>query len=298
MHLSLVSVIALTLTTIGFGVGAYVLAVVPSTPRPAVGSRGAKRAQALQAGGSFAGIEPAMRRVAGWVTNVPLGRMRTSLDRWLVHAGEPLGLSAEETIALSLLGATAFGGLGGALAAVVDGGAEVAALGALLGASLPYVRLGSDRTRRRTEIDRGLPAAIDLASLSMGAGLDFPGALTQVVGYWGREDALHEELSRVLRQLEIGHTRRQALLEFESRCPTDAVRSFVGAVVQAEEKGTPLAEVLRIQAGMLRMRRTVKAEEAAARAGVLMMGPLVLLLIAILLLLLGPFIVSAVTSGW
>ncbi|MEZ4339553.1 MAG: hypothetical protein R3B82_23265, partial [Sandaracinaceae bacterium] len=64
------------------------------------------------------------------------------------------------------------------------------------------------------------------------------------------------------------------------------------------EKGNPLAEVLRIQATMLRMRRSVMAEEAAARAAVLMMGPLMLIFCAIILVLLGPFIVQSMESGF
>ena len=65
-------------------------------------------------------------------------------------------------------------------------------------------------------------------------------------------------------------------------------------MIQAEQKGNPLAQVLEVQARMLRMRRSVAAEEAAARAAVLLMLPLVLLLLAVLLLLFGPFLVNGV----
>jgi tight adherence protein C len=80
--------------------------------------------------------------------------------------------------------------------------------------------------------------------------------------------------------------------------PTEAVREFVGAVIQAEEKGTPLAEVLRIQATILRMRRTVLAEEAASRAGVMMMIPLMMLLGCILLILMGSMMLKSFDSGF
>jgi tight adherence protein C len=104
---------------------------------------------------------------------------------------------------------------------------------------------------------------------------------------------LRRELSYILEQLELGHTRREALLAFAERVPAPAVRDFVSAVVQAEEKGNPLVRVIQIQGRVLNQRRSVAAEEAAARAGVMMMAPLVLLLGAILLLLLGPVIVRA-----
>ena len=75
------------------------------------------------------------------------------------------------------------------------------------------------------------------------------------------------------------------------------VSPVVGAVVQAEEKGNPLGEVLRIQASMLRMRRSVMAEEAAAKAAVMLIGPLMLIFGAIMLCLMGPFVISTAQSG-
>ena len=72
------------------------------------------------------------------------------------------------------------------------------------------------------------------------------------------------------------------------------MRDFVNAVVQAEQKGNPLARVIQVQGRMLNMRRSVAAEEAAARAGVLMIGPMVLQLGCILLLLMGPFLVKGI----
>jgi tight adherence protein C len=69
------------------------------------------------------------------------------------------------------------------------------------------------------------------------------------------------------------------------------VREFVNAVVQAEERGNPVADVLLIQAGVSRMRRSVKAEESAAKAGVAMVGPLFLLFGCIMLLVVAPMVI-------
>ena len=75
-----------------------------------------------------------------------------------------------------------------------------------------------------------------------------------------------------------------------------AVRDFVHAVIQAEQKGNPLARVLQVQGRMLNMRRSVAAEEAAARAGVLLIIPMICLMGSVLLLLMGPFMVQGL--GW
>lgn len=289
---------ALSLVVSGIGLGVWTLARNPPVQTPRLGMRGLKRAIALDEGGSFSMIEPLMRMVAGWVAHLPLGDQRRQIDELLRHSGDWLGLTANEFVALSALGTVGFTGLGIVSVTITELPTILVFFFAGLGAILPYVRATSERDRRFKEVNRALPGAIDLASLCMGAGLDFPGSIRQIVDKAGRTDSLVEELRFMLRELELGRTRRQALENFADRCPTEAVRDFVGTVIQSEEKGNPLAEVLRIQATMLRMRRSVMAEEAAARAAVLMMGPLMLIFSAIILVLLGPFIVQSMESGF
>jgi tight adherence protein C len=106
------------------------------------------------------------------------------------------------------------------------------------------------------------------------------------------DDPLIEELTRVLQELSLGRTRKQALLDFARRTPSSSVNEFVSALVQAEERGNPVSEVLQIQAGVSRMKRTVNAEESAAKAGVKMVAPLFLLFACIMLLVMGPMILK------
>lgn len=289
---------ALGLVVSGIGLGVFTLARNPAVETPRLGMRGLKRAQALDEGGSFASIEPLMRMVAGWVAHLPLGDRRRRIDEMLKHAGDWLGLTANEFVALSALGVVGFTAMGLVSVTLAELPSIMVFFFAGLGGILPYVRASGEQQRRFKEVNRTLPGAIDLASLCMGAGLDFPGSIRQIVDKAGRRDSLVEEFQFILRELELGRTRRQALENFADRCPTEAVRDFVGTVIQSEEKGNPLAEVLRIQATMLRMRRSVMAEEGAARAAVLMMGPLMLIFGAIILVLLGPFIVNSMQSGF
>ncbi len=289
---------ALALVVSGIGLGVFTLARNPAVETPRLGMRGLKRAMALDEGGSFGMIEPVMRMVAGWVAHLPLGDKRRQIDEMLKHSGDWLGLTANEFVALSAVSCVGLAVLGLSAVTIVELPSILVFFFAGLGAILPYVRASGEMQRRFKEVNRALPGAIDLASLCMGAGLDFPGSIRQIVDKAGRADSLVEELRFMLRELELGRTRRQALENFADRCPTEAVRDFVGTVIQSEEKGNPLAEVLRIQATMLRMRRSVMAEEAAARAAVLMMGPLMLIFCAIILVLLGPFIVQSMQSGF
>jgi tight adherence protein C len=282
----------------GVMLGIFTLARNPPVDTQRLGVRGLKRQEALAEGGGFATIEPLMRLVAAWAAHLPLGDRRRQIDEMLKHAGGWLGLTANEFVALSFLGAVGFTGMGLVAVTLLELPSILVFFFGGLGGILPYVRASGELQRRFKEVNRALPGSIDLASLCMGAGLDFPGSLRQIVDKAGRRDALVEEMSFILQELDLGRTRRQALENFADRVPTEAVRDFVGTVVQSEEKGNPLAEVLRIQATMLRMRRSVMAEEAAARAAVLMMGPLMLIFGAIILVLLGPFIVNSMQSGF
>lgn len=262
--------------------------------RPVVGARGAARFRAIDGSLAFAALEPVLRQVAGWIVASGSPVPGSSLEEKLRRSGEWLGLSEVEVVALSFL----VGVLGGCAGLLAASGLELSPLLALpsvgLGAAVPFLRMHDAARTREREVTRGLPGAIDLLWLCMSAGLDFPAALRFATGDDAVLGILRAELGGVLRDVELGYTRIDALRSMEGRIPFPAVRGFVAAVVQSEERGNPLAEVLRVQAEVLRTRRGVLAEEAAARASVLLVIPLMLLLGCVLLLLFGPFIVG----GW
>ena len=236
-----------------------------------------------------------MRYVAGLSSRLPLGALRSRLDDELQRAGYCLGLTPDDYLALSLFSALVLGALTALLAGYAGAEAIVGLAGTAFGLLLPKLQLREIIRKRVKSVARGLPHAIEIAALCMGAGLDFPGALRMLVHTQvNPRDPLAEEFAAILEDLDLGHTRRHALLNFSARVQTPAVRDFVNAVIQAEQKGNPLAKVIQVQGRMLNMRRSVAAEEAAARAGVLMIGPMVLLLGCILVLLLGPFLVKGI----
>jgi tight adherence protein C len=211
---------------------------------------------------------------------------------------ESPGLLPEELVGLSIItGVTglAAGWVLGVLSGM--GGLLVIACGGF-GAVAPSMTLSSTAADRFKDVNRRLPYAIDLLALAMGAGLDFPGAVRQVVEKSGApDDALVEEFTLMLQGLQVGRTRKQALEDFADRVPSDPVKEFVGAVVQAELRGNPVANVLRIQAEVSRNRRSVRAEEAAAKAGVAMVAPLMMVFVCILILIVAPMIMKLQQGG-
>jgi tight adherence protein C len=273
------------------GAATWALAPLGVAARPTVGPRGLARKRALEHGAGFRAIEPAMRLLAQWIATLPIATLRADIDARIVRAGEHLGLDANETLALCVIGSAGGGAMGWVLHDT--GGSGLVAALMFAGAAAPFVAL-RDRTRQRVrQISRELPTAIDLAALCMGAGADFAAALRMVAGDdEDGPDALRVELRRILQELALGHTRREAVMGFAQRVPSPEVRDFANAVVQADAKGNALNATLEVQARVLRARRSVAAEEAAARASVLLAFPLLLLLACILSVMLGPFFVT------
>ena len=284
----------LLLAAATFALVAWV-AGVPVPPAPRLGYRGAERHKALEGNSLFASVEPLLRFLAGLVSLLPLESLRARQELQLRRAGYSLGLTVDEFTALSLLSAVALGTVVGVLATRCGSDVTLFIPAAVFGLILPTLQVKELVRKRVKAISRGLPHSIEIAALCMGAGLDFPGSIRMLVqADADKRDPLSQEFASILEELDLGHTRRQALLNFADRVKTPAVRDFVNAVVQAEQKGNPLAKVIQVQGRMLNMRRSVAAEEAAARAGVLMIGPMVLLLGCILLLLMGPFLVKGI----
>jgi tight adherence protein C len=276
----------------------YAVASAPSRQANRLGMRGLKRRRAVEDNELWGQVEPLVRWLGVRVSGILSEEQRETLDRQLSLAGDYLGLTAEEYVGLSILsfvGGLAAGALGGYLSGL---GMMLVMVAGPVGAGLPYLAISGEAQQRLKQINRGLPYVIDLMALAMSAGQDFPGAVRQVVEKSSDpNDALVEEFTRILQELQLGKTRKQVLLDFASRAPLEAVSEFVSAVVQAEERGNPVSEVLQIQAEVSRVRRSVKAEEAAAKAGVALVIPLFLLFFCIMLLVVAPMIMTLSQQG-
>jgi len=280
----------------------FVLSFVAASANTAeatrLGLRGLKRQRALENVPAWSALEPLVRWLGARFAGLLSPSFREKANRKLSLAGDYLGLLPEEAIGLSVLSALAGAALGYVLGAVAEMGNLVVISGTLLATALPYFRISSAAGTRMKKINRRLPHAIDLLALSMSAGLDFPGSVRQLVEKSGSpDDPLVEEFTLMLQSLQLGRTRRQALEEFAARAPTDAVIEFVSAVVQAELRGNPLVDVLRIQAEVSRRKRTVRAEESAAKAGVALAGPLILVFLTILILIVAPIVMKLQSSN-
>jgi tight adherence protein C len=258
-----------------------------------------KRTRALARSGTFRLTEPTIRYLAARLPRSYPHAVRSRTRATLSQSGDYLGLSEDELLAMCALSAAVFGGLVCLLRAWLDLSWLWCALAFLLGALTPWLRVQSVAFDRAQRVTRSLPRVIDLAAMCMGAGLDFPTALRRIVeSATDAQEPTTEELQRVLQELDLGRTRKSALRGLATRVPSPEIRELVNSVLQAENKGSPLARVLTIQAQTLRLRRSAAAEEAASEAALMLVGPMSLIFLCVIVLLLGPVAVRVMTGGF
>jgi tight adherence protein C len=265
------------------------------------GYRERKRQRLLEENQIYAAVLPLIKIFAHYISQIEgkrlafLARWRKGLRDKLPRSGYLGAYSPNE-----FLGLCCVAGLGGfvfflllttymtqtprPLLAIILG------LGAM---GLPWLSLTGSISQRLVEIDRRLPYTMDLLVLSMRAGLDFMTALDRVVTQ-GRaqnpDDPMIQELGVVLQELRVGTARTDALKNLVERVNSDYLESMVGAIIQSEKRGTPLASVLEVQVDTIRKKRSQRIEKEASEAGVKILMPLMFVFSAVVLLIVGMMI--------
>jgi tight adherence protein C len=161
------------------------------------------------------------------------------------------------------------------------------AIGFVLGYMLPVMWLGRKMKARQHSIQKALPDALDLLCISVEAGLAFDLALQRVTQKW--DDELSREFKRVLSDVRLGRTRRDALKDLGQRTGVEDVQTFTAAIIQADQLGVSMSKILRLQSDQMRVRRRQRAEALAQQAPVKMLFPMVFLIFpALFVVILGP----------
>lgn len=163
-------------------------------------------------------------------------------------------------------------------------------LGILWGVIYPDAWLRRMITERHLSIQRALPFTLDLLTLSIEAGMDFMTALQRNVER-GDPNPLNEEISRVVREIQVGRTRREALTDLMARVDQPDLNTVLSGLIQADELGVSIGTVLRIQADQMRSKRFERAEKLANEAPVKMLFPLTMFIFpCVFVILMGPFL--------
>lgn len=164
-------------------------------------------------------------------------------------------------------------------------------LGAAGGFFVPDVWVSRRGRQRQDEIRRSLPEALDLMAIAVQAGSGLETAIALVAQRL--QGPLGEELNRLLQEVQLGSSRREALHNLRDRTDVSELSTFSLALAQADTLGTPLGEVLRVQAGEMRMLRRQRAREKAAKTPVKLLLPLLVgIFPALGVVIMGPAVIS------
>lgn len=170
-------------------------------------------------------------------------------------------------------------------------------LAAVAGLMFPDVILNSRVKKRKYSIVRILPETIDLLGLCVGAGLDFMAAVRWVVDKV-KPNPMIEELILVLKEINVGKPRVEALRDMSRRLDIPDVTSFVRTLIQADRMGTPVEEAFRILSEDSRMRRFHRGERQAMKAPLKMLIPLIFCILPVILIIVaGPILIRFMKEG-
>ena len=213
----------------------------------------------------------------------------SAIERRILVAGDPISLHAFLSVQLAFV----CGALFLWFLALSAGPSGVQLVVALVGPPalmlLPLWWLRLRMLGRQKLLVKALPDAVDLIVTTVEAGLAIDAALAEV----GRETdgPLGEELRLTVRETTLGRSRRDALTRLIERTQVPELKTFVQSLIQAEQSGIPIGQVLRTQADQVRLKKRQRAEAQAQRAPVKMVVVLVMLVLpSMLLLVMGPAI--------
>ena len=237
-------------------------------------------------------IMPIMRRLGEISTRFTPQHVLETTRKQLEMAGNPGRMDASTFMILHFVAAVLLGGLIFAISLfsktfTLPIKLLLILVFTVLGYFLPDLLIRSKINGRQKQVRKAMPDALDLLTICVEAGLGFDAAMSKVHEKWDNE--LSMAFGRVIREIQLGKLRRDALRDMADRIGLAEMTSFIAAVVQSEMLGVSMAKVLRIQSDQMRVRRRQYAEEQAHKAPIKMIFPMGLLIFpALMIVLLTP----------
>ncbi|GAA3812970.1 type II secretion system F family protein [Nocardioides panacisoli] len=244
-------------------------------------------------------LEPMQERA------LALGRRITGADkaerirRRLDLAGNPHGWTVDRVVSLKVAAAVVLPLVGVAYASLIGASFRtillIGAAGLVIGFFAPDIYLYNTASKRAEEIKKTLADAVDLLTISVEAGLGFDAAVQQVAR--NTTGPLAEEFTRVLKEMQLGKGRSEALRSMAERTTVEELHAFTSAMVQADAFGIAIGQVLRVQSAEMRLKRRQYAEEKAQQVPVKIMIPVVLFILPCLfIVVMGPAALNAIDA--
>jgi len=236
-------------------------------------------------------VAPRLQALARTLVSILPAGIRARAEERLEMGGRPMSVTAFLGLSLLLAATLPLAALTVAFL-IWDGTPSalvipVMAFLAVLGMWAPFRWLRTLINRRQFAIRKRLADALDLLMLCVEAGLGLDAAFRHVSEEL--EGPFSDEIRQMLREVNLGKPRRDALQEMAARAQIPEVGVVVNAVIQSEQVGSSLAQTLRSQSQLLRLRRRQRAERMARQASVKLAFPLVVCLMpSLFIVVLGP----------
>jgi len=242
-------------------------------------------------------FRPMLDNMGKAMMKITPGELLTSLENKIIKAGNPANMEVKDWLsiqALMIIGIPVLTLLVGRYSNMAIGNLLLFLIAEIsMGLVLPGFILGKLLTARQKVILNSLQDVIDLITVSVEAGLGFDGALLKVVDK--KPGPLASEFDKVLQEIKVGRQKKDALKDMSKRIDLQDFTAFIGAIVQADQFGVGIANVLRIQAEQMRQKRKQRAQEKAMKAPIKMLIPMVLFIFPTLfIVLLGPVAIQLI----
>jgi tight adherence protein C len=237
-------------------------------------------------------LRPSIENFSHAISAVLPASVLADIQKQLIMAGNTMTLQGFVTFWAVIF--SIFTGLGLLFFVVLPGNPLIGLIFGIMFAGIgflfPRMWLKGKVKARQKHVIKALPDAMDLITTCVEAGLGLDAALARVAEKSGGPFA--EELGHMLRDIAMGKLRREAMTELDERIGVEELSSFINSVIQAEQLGVGIAQVLRVQSDQMRTRRRQRAEQAAHEAPIKMLFPLVLFIFpAFMLVILGPAVI-------
>ncbi|KNY25099.1 type II secretion system F family protein [Pseudobacteroides cellulosolvens] len=221
----------------------------------------------------------------------------SNFERKVVIAGNPYNLTVNDWINIQLVIMVCLLVLTAAIGYIrsfqISSIVLLVIIEVIMSILLPRFILNRKTLERQRQIRNSMPDVLDLLTVSVEAGLGFDGALAKVIDKM--PGALANEFENVLQEIKVGKQKKDALKDMAQRVNLPDLTTFIGSIIQADQLGVSIGNVLRIQSEQMRQKRRQRAQEKAMKAPVKMLIPMVLFIFPTLFsVLIGPVLIKVI----
>lgn len=244
-------------------------------------------------------IKPIRNQLANLVQKYTPVKQISTIERKLDYAGRPFGWAASDYLSAQYMTTIAVGVIAFVASWLNGSGYSNQVMALMLGVIGGYLLfelfIADKISRRQKEIQKALPDTLDILTVSIEAGLGFDAAIQRVVQK--SAGPISVEFNSTLQEMRMGKTRREALRDLSQRTGVIELSRFIESLIQADQLGVSLGNVLRTQSDQMRILRRQRIQEQAMKAPVKMLFPMIIFIFpATFIIILAPSILQIIKT--